>query len=43
MNMQECELCKSLSVETIIDLGNTPISHEFSETEEEALKPKSIL
>jgi len=38
--MQQCGLCKSPNLEPVIDVGETPIAHEFSATAEEALVRK---
>lgn len=38
--MQLCGLCKNQNLEQVIDVGETPIAHEFSATIDEALKRK---
>lgn len=45
--MHQCGLCKKTSLINVIDLGETPIAHEFSTTKEQALArqkhPMSLL
>ncbi len=45
--MQQCGLCKNENLTRVIDLGNTPIAHEFSSTKEQAMSrhkyPMSLL
>lgn len=39
--MQQCGLCNSQKLEQVIDVGETPIAHEFSATAKEALVRKT--